>query len=89
MTHSKVAEQFFIPASTLLGITSNAENIRKTYRENNVMSDCKRVRKPTLEVVDAFLLHWFSNLCSAQPDFPISGELLLKKAQEFADLSGL
>ena len=53
-----------------------------------MVSTCKRVRKPTLEVVDTSLLQWFSNLCSAQPDFPKSGEMVLKKAQEFADLSG-
>ena len=77
-THSKVAEQFSIPVLTLLRIALNAENIRKTYRENSVVSDCKRVRKPTLEVVDASLLQWFSNLRSTQPDFPISGEIKLK-----------
>ena len=79
MTHSKVAEQFSIPVLTLSGIASNAERIRKMYRENKVVSSCKRVRKLTLEVVNASLLQWFSNLHSAQLDFPISGEMLLKK----------
>ena len=50
-----------------------------------MVSSCKRVRKLTFEVVDVSLL---SNLRYTQPDFPISREMLLKKAQEFADLSG-
>ena len=52
-----------------------------------MVSSCRRVRKPILEVVDVSLLQWFSNIRSTQPNFPISGDMLLKKAQEFADLS--
>ena len=87
ITHAEVAGRFCIPTSTLSGIASNATNIKKVYDENKLASSCKRMRKPTLEVVDTSLLQWFSNMRSSHPDFPMSGEMLLEKAQEFGRLS--
>ena len=85
---ASVGRVFSLPRTTVSGIASNASRIKYLVDNNEVSTSTKRVRKPTLEDVDTALLRWFSQLRSTQPDFPVSGEMLLDKAKQFASLSG-
>ena len=88
MKRREVAKRFSLAPSTLSGIITKADQIKKCFHDGKFKPDAKRLRKPSLETVDAALLQWFSHLRSSEPDFPISGEMILQKAVELASLDG-
>ena len=84
MKHREVAKRFSLAPSTLSGIITKADQIKKCFHDRKFKPDAKQLRKPSLETVEAGLLQWFSHLRSSEPDFPISGEMILQKAVELA-----
>ena len=88
MKRIDIARHFHIPESTLSRLASNIVEIRTAYEENTSSLNAKRMRKPSLESIDASLLTWFKQVRSNRPAFPISGEMLITKANEFANMIG-
>ena len=78
-----VVKEFSIPRSTLMGIVAKSEEIKRLYTESQYSVKMKRVRRQSFEEVDVSLLKWVCQLCS-KPEFPISCELLLDRANQFA-----
>ena len=75
-----MAKEFSIPRSTLMGIVAKSEEIKRLYTESQHSVKMKRVRRQSFEEVDVLLLNWVCQLRSSKPEFPISCELLLDKA---------
>lgn len=87
LTRTKIASIFGIPRTTISDIACNADQITKSFNDGKISSSVKRLRKPTSPDVDTTLLEWFGRTRSCLPDFPISGEMLLEKANELASFS--
>ena len=78
---TKLAKEFEIPRQTFQSILKNKEKIISEY-EARRNSKTKRKRKHKFDAVDEPLIKWFK--CVRDQKIPISGEMLLLKAQEFA-----
>ena len=78
---TKLAKEFEIPGQTLQSILKNKEKIIAEY-EAGRNSEKKRKRKHKFVAADEPLIKWFK--CVRDQKIPVSGEMLLLKAQEFA-----
>ena len=82
---SAIAKEFNIPASTLSTWLKNADSIKKSYlkfgpkRKNN--------KTGSFDEIENAILKWFSN--AREQGAPISGPVLLKKANDFAEMLGI
>ena len=69
-----------------MGIVTKSGEIKRLYTESQHSVKMKRVRRQSFEEVDVSLLKWVCQLHSSKPEFPVSCELLLDKANQFAQL---
>ena len=82
---SMLAKKLEISKTSLITILKNKEKIIKDF-EAGCSSKTKRKRKHNFEAVDEPLMKWF---CQARDEkIPVSGEMLLLKAQEYAEVCG-
>ena len=82
---SMLAKKPEISKTSLITILKNKEKIIKDF-EAGCSSKTKRKRKHNFEAVDELLMKWF---CQARDEkIPVSGEMLLLKAQEYAEVCG-
>ena len=88
MSLTGVAKKFSIPRTTLSGIISKAVEIKNAYDASTVGPTSKRLRKSSFDDVDVSLFQWLGQVRSAEPDFCVSGDKLLDKANEFAESFG-
>ena len=78
---TKLAREFEIPRQTLQSILQNKDKIISDFEAGH-NSEAKRKRKHKFDAVDEPLIKWFR--CVRDQKIPVSGEMLLLKAQEFA-----
>lgn len=78
---SRLAKEYGIPRSSLQTILRNRDKVIAEFEAGRNV-DIKRMRKHNFDNVDEPLLKWFLN--EKDKNIPISGEMLLSKAQEFA-----
>ena len=88
ITRKDIAERFSVAECTISRLTFNADKIND-FLENNVRSDAKRMRKAMFNDVDSSLAAWFAQIHTNRPDFPISGSMLLTKANDFVKMYGI
>ena len=89
ITRKDITKHFSVAECTISRLTSNADKIKKDFQENNVHSDAKRIRKASFNDVDSLLAAWFAQIRTNRPDFPISGSMLLTKANNFVKMYGI
>ena len=82
---AKLARDFEISRTTLILILKNKDKIISDF-ETGLSSETKRKRKRNFKAVDEPLLKWFRY--SKNEKIPVSGEILLLKAQEYARVCG-
>ena len=84
-----VAKRFSIPESTLSRLASGSTmtDVKQAYEGNKMASKTKRMRKPSFEDVDTSLLTRIRQMQTTKPDSPITGDVLLAKANEFNTMS--
>ncbi|XP_043471562.1 tigger transposable element-derived protein 4-like [Leptopilina heterotoma] len=79
-SNSSLAKEFGVGHSTISMIFKNKNNVEKSFNSNVLKS--KRIRKSTQDSVEKCLIKWFSAM--RQKRIPISGPLLIEKANLFA-----
>ena len=85
MPVSMLAKELEISRTSLITILKNKEKIIEDF-EAGCSSKTKRKCKHNFEVVDKPLVKWF---CQAREEkISVSGEMLLLKAQEYAEVCG-
>ena len=82
---SQLAKEYDIPRSSLQTILSKKDEVILEF-EAGRNAEAKRKRKHNFDNVDEPLIKWFK--CARDQKIPVSGEMLLLKAQEFARASG-
>ena len=82
---SMLAEELEILRTSLVTILKNKEKIIEDF-EAGCSSKTKRKRKHSFESVDEPLVKWFSQ--ASDKKIPVSVEMLLLKAQEYAEVCG-
>ena len=83
-----IANFFSIAESTVTKLISNTAKIKKNFEESNIRPSAKRLRRGSFSEVDPALLKWFTQMHTTRPAFPISGAILLSKANDFAEMYG-
>ena len=84
-----VAKRFSIPESMLSRLASGSTmtDVKRAYEGNKMASKTKRMRKPSFKDVDTSLVTWIRQMQTTKPDSPITGDVLLAKANEFNTMS--
>ena len=82
---SMLTKELEISRASLITILKNKEKIIKNF-EAGCSSKTKRKRKHNFEAVDEPLVKWFRQ--ARDKKIPVSGEMLLLKAQEYAEVCG-
>ena len=82
---AKLARELKIPRTTLTSILKNKDTIISDFEAGRRI-ESKRKRKHNFDDVDEPLLKWFRY--AQEKNIPVSGEMLVVKAQEFAQVSG-
>ena len=77
---SAIAKDFNIPASTLSTWLKNANSIKESYLKFGPKR--KNAKTGSFDDVESAILKWFSNV--REQNVPVSGPILLAKAEEFA-----
>ena len=77
---SAIAKEFNVPASTLSTWLKNADSIKESYLKFGPKR--KNAKIGTFDDVENAILKWFSNV--RDQNVPVSGPILLAKAEEFA-----
>ena len=80
---SMLAKELEISRISLITILKNKQKIIEDF-EASCSSKRKRKRKHNFEEVDEPLVKWFRQ--ARDEKFPVSGEMLLLKAQEYAEV---
>ena len=78
---SQLANEFEIPRSSLQPISYNKDRVIYEFEARH-NAEIKRKRKHNFDKVNELLIKWFR--CAKDEKIPVSGEMLLLKAQEFA-----
>ena len=86
-TKTEICKTFGIPNSTLSTIIKNRDKTLELYELGKFEPGRKRFRKANHENLEAALLVWFKQARSQ--DAPISGPLLMEKANVFAEQMNL
>ena len=81
-----LAEELEILRTSLITILKNIEKIIIEDFEACCSSKTKRNRKHSFEAVNEPLVKWISQ--ASDKKIPVSGEMLLLKAQEYAEVCG-
>ena len=79
------AKELEILRTSLITILKNKEKIIEDF-EASCSSKTKRKRKHNFEAVNELLLKWFRQ--ARDKKIPVSGEMLLLKDQEYAEVCG-
>ena len=79
----EIAQKFNIPANTLSSILTKRDAIKEAYEGSVFQPKRKRMRQPTSENLDQALLRWFKEARDCH--LPVSGQILLEKANNFAE----
>lgn len=82
-----VCRKLGLAGSTVRGIWSSKEKIKSTYCSYDNNKESKRMRTTKHEDLDQALLKWFKEQRSS--DTPLSGHIMLTKAQQLAELMNL
>ena len=82
---SQLAKEYEIPRSSLQTILSNKDKVISEF-EAGRNAEMKKKRKHNFDNVDEPLLKWFR--CARDKKIPVSGEMLLLKAQEYGRVCG-
>ena len=80
-----LAKELEISRTSLITILKNKEKIIEDF-EAGCSSKTKRKRKHNFEAVNEPLIKWFRQ--ARDEKIPVSGEMLLLKAQEYAEVCG-
>lgn len=86
-TKKEIADKYGIPANTLSTILKNREKLEKMASTSSVNMGKKRMRLSKVEDIDEGLLTWFKQ--SRSLGAPISGPILMEKAEELAKELGI
>jgi len=79
---SAIAKQKGIPRQTVSGYCQKAEQIINQFESGSLNSSAKRTRVHNYEDIDEPLLQFFK--LARDKKIPISGEMILEKAQQYA-----
>ena len=82
---SMLAKKLEVLRTSLITIFKNKEKIIEDF-ETSCSSKTKRKCKHNFEAVDEPLVNWFRQ--TRDEKIPVSGEMLLLKAQEYAEVCG-
>ena len=82
---SMLPKELEISRTSLITILKNKEKIIEDF-EAGCSNKTKRKRTHNFEAVDELLVKWFSQ--ARDKKIPVSGEMLLLKAQEYAEVCG-
>ena len=82
---SMLAKELEISRTSLITILKNKEKIIEDF-EAGYSSKTKQKRKHNFEAMDEPLVKWFSQ--ARNKKIPVSGEMLLLKVQEYAEVRG-
>ena len=82
---SMLAKELEISRTSLITILKNKKKIIEDFKVG-CSSKTKRKRKHNFEAVDEPLMKWFRQ--ARDEKIPVSGEILLLKAQEYAEVCG-
>ena len=85
MPVSMLAKGLEISRTSLITILKNKEKIIEDF-EAGCSSKTKQKRKHNFEAVDEPLVKWFSQ--ARDKKIPVSGEIVLLKAKEYAEVCG-
>lgn len=80
----EIAKEFGIQPNTLSTILRNKEKILKAWTYNEVCASRKRLREPRFSELEECTLRWFKE--ARDNNIPISGPVLLNKAEEFSKM---
>lgn len=83
-TNVNIAKEFHVSHSTISTIWKNRAKVKDLFEKNSLK--LKRSRPCQHNVIDLALLNWFKQ--QRTNNIPISGPILLEKANELATLSG-
>lgn len=77
-----IAAEFDIPASTLSTIMKNRQSILNASQVNGSCNARKRLKESAFPCLEKAMLEWFR--CARDKNLPISGPIVLQKAEQFA-----
>lgn len=77
-----IAAEFNIPASTLSTIMKNKQSVMEASQSNDSCHNRKRLKDSKFPNLEKAMLEWFR--CMREKNLPISGPIILLKAEEFA-----